>query len=81
MVMPYNDGRGGKPEPVIGASRNGKSSYFARFSPDGRWMTFTSSDWGSLIKASSDIFIMPADLKTAPRPPVQGADSRCRPLR
>ena len=68
FVVPYNDGRGGKPQPVRGASRNGKSNYLSRFSPDGKWFTFTRSDWGLLIKASSDIYIMPADLKTDPRP-------------
>ena len=68
FVVPYNEGFGGPREPVRGASQNGKSNYYARFSPDGKWFTFTRSDWGSLIKASSDIYIMPADLKTDPRP-------------
>ncbi len=68
FILPYNDGRGGRREPVRGASQNGKSNYFSRFSPDGKWFTFTRSDYGSLIKASSDIYIMPADLKTDPRP-------------
>jgi Tol biopolymer transport system component len=67
MKVPYSDGRGGTPEPVRGAYRNGKSNFYARFSPDGRWMTFVKADYGSLIKASSDIWIMPADAGADPR--------------
>jgi len=61
-VIDYNDGRGGKSRPVNGASGNGKSHYYARFSPDGRWMTFVQSNYGSLIKASSDLWIMPGSM-------------------
>jgi hypothetical protein len=32
----FNHGRGGVPEPLEGASNNGMSNYFARYSPDGR---------------------------------------------
>jgi hypothetical protein len=68
MRIPFNDGKGGKPEPVPGASANGRSNYFARFSPDGKWLTFVQSDGGSFIKSSSDIYIMPADFSAPPRP-------------
>jgi hypothetical protein len=62
-VVPYNDGRGGEPQPIPGASANGRSNYFPRFSPDGRWFTFCQADGGDLMRSSSNIFIMGADLK------------------
>ncbi len=34
--IPFNGGKGGKAEPLKGASRNGMSNYFAKFSPDGK---------------------------------------------
>ncbi len=62
-VIPYADGRGGKAKPVPGASNNGRSNYFPRFSPDGKWLSFVQSDGGSFIKSSSDIYLMPATLE------------------
>ncbi|MCK6686036.1 MAG: hypothetical protein L6R30_26880, partial [Thermoanaerobaculia bacterium] len=38
--VPFNDGRGGPAEPIPGGSANGKSNFFARFSPEGRWIIF-----------------------------------------
>jgi Tol biopolymer transport system component len=67
-VIPWSDGRGGVPRDVPGAAANGRSNYFPRFSPDGRWFTWVESDHESLIKASSDIYIMSADLKGPARP-------------
>ncbi|HUW57542.1 MAG TPA: hypothetical protein VMZ92_12965 [Planctomycetota bacterium] len=67
MVIPYDGGRGGTPVPIRGAAANGRSNHYARFSPDGRWMTFVQSAYGSLIKASSDVWIMPATLDAPPR--------------
>jgi len=64
MVIPFE---GGEPRPVPGASLNGRSNYYPRFSPDGRWLSFCTSDGGSLIKSSSDIYIMRSDLKGPPR--------------
>lgn len=62
-VVDYNDGRGGTPVPIKGASDNGKSNYYARFSPDGRWMSFCMADQGSLVESSSDIYLLPGDLE------------------
>jgi hypothetical protein len=31
--IPFNNGKGGKPEPLKGASNNGMSNYFAKYSP------------------------------------------------
>ena len=61
--VPFNAGRGGEATPIAGATQEGKSHYFPRFSPDGRWLSFCRSDGGTLIKSSSDIHLLPATLK------------------
>jgi Tol biopolymer transport system component len=38
--VPFNDGNGGRAEPLTGASENGMSNYFPRYSPDGKWIVF-----------------------------------------
>src|ERR1039458_4847628 len=38
--IPFNDGRGGTPERIEGASQNGTSNNFPKVSPDGRWIVF-----------------------------------------
>ncbi|MCD6334105.1 MAG: PD40 domain-containing protein [Candidatus Latescibacteria bacterium] len=62
-VVDYADGKGGVPTALEGASQNAKSNYFARFSPDGKWLSFCMADQGSLIEPSSDIYVLPADLQ------------------
>jgi hypothetical protein len=61
----------GKPEVQMigGASQNGRSNFFPRFSPDGKWFSFCQSDGGDLIRASSDLCIMAGDL-TGPSHPL-----------
>jgi len=61
-IIPYNDGNGGEPTLIPGASANGRSNYYPRFSPDGRWLAFNQCDGGDLIRSSSDIYLMPASL-------------------
>ncbi|MGC9329380.1 MAG: TolB family protein, partial [Candidatus Hinthialibacter sp.] len=51
------------PRPVEGASDNGRSNYFPRFSPDGRWLSFCQCDGGDLIRSSSDLCLMAGDLQ------------------
>jgi len=58
--IPFNHGRGGVPEPLEGASHNGMSNYFARYSPDGRWIVFTRSQSGIMLQPDSELFIIPA---------------------
>ncbi|MDX9754347.1 MAG: hypothetical protein RBU29_10325 [bacterium] len=48
--------------PIPGGSNPDKSSYFPHFSPDGRWFSFTQSDGGDLIRASSELYLLPGDL-------------------
>ncbi|HUU42245.1 MAG TPA: hypothetical protein VMX57_00610 [Planctomycetota bacterium] len=56
-IVDYNDGTGGESGTLVDAAVTGKSSYYPRFSPDGRWLSFVQSDFGSLIKSSSDLWL------------------------
>ena len=58
--IPFNSGKGGRAEPLKGASRNGMSNYFARYSPDGRWIVFTKAKSFMLLQPDSELYIMPA---------------------
>jgi Tol biopolymer transport system component len=65
--LPFNDGNGGTPEPVPGAAENGVSSFFPRFSPDGKWLCFNQADWSSLVAPTADLFIMSTEPGAHPR--------------
>ena len=54
----FNEGRGGKPVPLAGASRNGSSNYFPRYSPDGKWIVFTRSKTGIMLQPDSRLYIV-----------------------
>jgi tetratricopeptide (TPR) repeat protein len=56
----FNDGQGGVAMPLPGASRNGMSNFFPRFSPDGKWIVFCQSDSFMLLQPDSTLCIMPA---------------------
>jgi hypothetical protein len=58
--VPFNEGRGGRAEPLPGASNNGQSNFFARFSPDGRWIVFCRAGSMMLNRPDSALYIMPA---------------------
>jgi Flp pilus assembly protein TadD len=58
--IPFNGGKGGRAEPLAGASENGMSNYFARFSPDGRWIVFCQASNFMLLQPDSKLFILPA---------------------
>ena len=59
-TLPFNQGRGGKAKPLVGASRNGRSNYFPRYSPDGRWIAFNQSDTGLVLQPDSALYLVPA---------------------
>ena len=59
--IPFNEGRGGTPQPLAGASHNGLSNYFARYSPDGRWIVFCRAKSYMLLQPDSELYIIPAD--------------------
>ncbi len=58
--IPFNEGRGGNAEPVTGASNNGMSNYFAKYSPDGKWIVFCKAKSFMLLQPDSELFIIPA---------------------
>jgi len=58
--VPFNEGRGGKAEPVAGASHNGMSNFFAKYSPDGQWIVFTQAENYMLLMPDSQLYIIPA---------------------
>lgn len=59
--MPFNNGKGGEPEPIRGASNNGMSNSFAKYSPDGKWIVFVKSQKGQLMRPDSKLYIIPAE--------------------
>jgi Flp pilus assembly protein TadD len=65
--IPFNDGKGGKPEPVRGASGDGMSNFFPKYSPDGKWIVFTKAKSYMLLQPDSELYIVPAKGGTARR--------------
>ena len=59
--IPFNEGKGGKPEPIEGASNNGMSNFFAKFSPDGKWIVFCKAKSYMLLQPDSELYIIPAE--------------------
>ena len=65
--IPFNDGKGGKPEPVLGASGNGMSNNFPKVSSDGKWIVFVKNKNGLLMRPDSELYIVPSEGGTARR--------------
>jgi tetratricopeptide (TPR) repeat protein len=57
--VPFNEGQGGTPEVIAGASQNGKSNNFPKVSPDGRWIVFVQCRNGQLMRPDSELYIVP----------------------
>jgi len=58
--MPFNNGRGGTPVPIKGASYNGMSNTFPKVSPDGKWIVITRCKNGLLMRPDGRLWILPA---------------------
>ena len=58
--IPFDGGRGGKAEPIAGASANGMSNSFAKVSPDGRFIVFVKAKNGQLMRPDGKLYIVPA---------------------
>lgn len=58
--IPFNGGKGGTPVPIEGASNDGMSNYFPKYSPDGKWIVFTKSKSYMLLQPDSELWIVPA---------------------
>ena len=57
--IPFNQGRGGEAEPIVGASQNGMSNNFPKVSPDGKWIVFVENKNGLLMRPDSKLYIVP----------------------
>jgi tetratricopeptide (TPR) repeat protein len=58
--IPFNGGKGGHPEPIAGASKNGMSNSFPKISPDGRWIVYVQARNGLLMRPDGQLYIVPA---------------------
>jgi Flp pilus assembly protein TadD len=58
--IPFNDGKGGTPEPLQGASDNGMSNFFPKYSPDGKWIVFCKAKSYMLLQPDSELYILAA---------------------
>jgi Flp pilus assembly protein TadD len=56
--IPFGEGRGGVAEPIPGASGNGMSNSFPKVSPDGKWLVWTQSRNGMLLRPDGRLWIM-----------------------
>mgnify|MGYP001162073083 FL=1 len=59
-TVDFNGGNGGVATPLPGASNNGKSNYFPKFSPDGKWIVFCQAENFMLLQRDSRLFIIPS---------------------
>jgi tetratricopeptide (TPR) repeat protein len=59
-TVDFNNGHGGIAQPLKGGSGNGKSNYFARYSPDGKWIVFCQASNYMLLRPDSRLYIMPS---------------------
>jgi tetratricopeptide (TPR) repeat protein len=58
--IPFNGGKGGTAEPLEGASNDGMSNYFPKYSPDGKWIVFCKAKSYMLLRPDSELYIVPA---------------------
>lgn len=58
--VPFNGGKGGRAELLAGASQNGMSNYFPRYSPDGRWIVFCQAKTFMLLQRDSALYVIPS---------------------
>jgi len=59
--IPFNGGRGGRCEPIRGASDNGMSNTFPKVSPDGKWIVFVKCRNGQLMRPDGKLWIVPVE--------------------
>ena len=59
--MPFNEGRGGVPVPIEGASQNGMSNSFPKVSPDGKWLVFVKAANGLLMRPDGRLWMVPLE--------------------
>lgn len=59
--IPFNDGKGGKAQPIQGASNNGMSNFFAKYSPNSKWIVFCKAKSYMLLQPDSELYIIPSE--------------------
>ncbi len=59
--VPFNGGKGGEAVPLPGASANGVSNFFPKYSPDGKWIVFCRAESFMLLQPDSRLYIMPSE--------------------
>jgi len=59
--IPFDEGRGGTPEPIEGATSDDWSHTFPKVSPDGKWVVFTRCKNGQLLRPDGKLCIVPAE--------------------
>jgi Flp pilus assembly protein TadD len=59
--IPFNGGRGGKAEPMAGASNNGMSNSFPKITPDGRFLIYVQAKNGLLMRPDGKLYIVPIE--------------------
>jgi tetratricopeptide (TPR) repeat protein len=59
--LPFNGGKGGRPQAIAGASNNHMSNSFPKVSPDGRWIVFVQSRNGQLMRPDGQLYIVPSE--------------------
>ena len=59
--IPFNQGKGGQPEPIRGASANGMSNSFPKISPDGRWIVFVEARNAMVMRPDGKLYMVPAE--------------------
>ena len=58
--IPFNNGKGGQAERIVGASENGMSNNFPKVSPDGKWIVWVQNKNGLLMRPDSKLYIVPS---------------------
>lgn len=59
--IPFNNGQGGTAVPLKGASHNGMSNFFPKYSPDGKWIVFCQAKNFMLLQPDANLYIMPSE--------------------
>lgn len=59
--IPFNEGRGGTPMRIAGASDNGMSNTFPKVTRDGKWIVFVKCKNGQLMRPDGRLWIVPID--------------------
>jgi tetratricopeptide (TPR) repeat protein len=58
--IPFNGGKGGVAKPLAGASADGRSNFFPKYSPDGKWIVFCKANSYMLLQPDAELYIIPA---------------------